>query len=51
MSKERQVDKKSIADQARLALEAEEFFRAAPDDRAERRAFQRANAKVLTREA
>lgn len=38
-------------DRKQLALEAEEFFRAAPDDRAERRAFQRANAKVLTREA
>jgi len=35
---------------ADLSREAQEFFNHAPDDRQERRAFQKANLKMLTRE-
>ena len=35
---------------ADLSLEAKEFFNDAPDDRQERRAFQKASLKTLTRE-
>jgi hypothetical protein len=36
--------------QADLWREAEQFFNSAPDDRQERRAFQKASLRTLTRE-
>jgi hypothetical protein len=50
VNKEGQIDNKSAESSANLAAEIEEFFRTAPSDREERRAFQRANTAVLSRE-